>query len=97
MNNAKEIDVLALEKQIKKYSKDRTNTVVRHALNLQTMDAIARNQDSIRDIDFNFSVNINTLEVANQKRSGRCWIFAATNVLREIIAKKLNLKSFELS
>ena len=44
-----------------------------------------------------FSIDIKTLDVANQKSSGRCWIFAATNVLRERIAKRCNLKNFELS
>ena len=46
---------------------------------------------------FAFSHSIKTLPVTNQKKTGRCWIFAALNVLREIIAKKLNLKEFELS
>ena len=44
-----------------------------------------------------FSVEIPTLEVTNQEASGRCWLFAATNVLREKIANDLNLESFELS
>ena len=44
-----------------------------------------------------FSLNLETLPVTNQKQSGRCWLFAATNVLRESIAQKLNLKDFELS
>ena len=44
-----------------------------------------------------FSVEIPTLEVTNQQASGRCWLFAATNVLRERIAKELNLEKFELS
>ncbi|MFA5470779.1 MAG: C1 family peptidase [Acholeplasmataceae bacterium] len=46
---------------------------------------------------FKFSNEIKTLPVTNQKKSGRCWIFAGLNVLRELIAKKYNLKSFELS
>ena len=44
-----------------------------------------------------FSLDIGTLPVTNQKHSGRCWLFAATNVLRERIAKELNLEQFELS
>ena len=44
-----------------------------------------------------FSVEIPTLEVTNQQASGRCWLFAATNVLRERIATELNLEKFELS
>lgn len=44
-----------------------------------------------------FSIDIPTLDVTNQQASGRCWLFAATNVLREKIAADLNLDSFELS
>ena len=44
-----------------------------------------------------FSIDIPTLPVTNQKRSGRCWLFAALNVLRERIAQRLNLENFELS
>lgn len=44
-----------------------------------------------------FSLEIETMEVTNQKSSGRCWLFAAANILRERIAKELNLKAFELS
>ncbi|MGN0801402.1 MAG: C1 family peptidase [Candidatus Faecivicinus sp.] len=44
-----------------------------------------------------FSIDIPTLEVTNQQASGRCWLFAATNVLREKIANDLNLEQFELS
>jgi bleomycin hydrolase len=35
--------------------------------------------------------------VTNQKSSGRCWIFAATNILRLPLMKKYDLESFELS
>ncbi|MBO4885842.1 MAG: aminopeptidase, partial [Clostridia bacterium] len=44
-----------------------------------------------------FSIDIPTLDVTNQQASGRCWLFAAANVLRERIAKQLNLEAFELS
>ena len=35
--------------------------------------------------------------MTNQKSSGRCWLFAATNVFRVAIMKRYNLKEFELS
>ena len=44
-----------------------------------------------------FSIDIPTMEVTDQHHSGRCWLFAATNVLRERIAKALNIEMFELS
>ena len=44
-----------------------------------------------------FSVEVPTMAVTLQSQSGRCWLFAAANVLRENIAKELNLEKFELS
>jgi bleomycin hydrolase len=35
--------------------------------------------------------------VTNQRQSGRCWLFAATNVFRVALMKRHNLDSFELS
>lgn len=46
---------------------------------------------------FNIKVPLEGSPVTNQKSSGRCWLFAATNVFRVAIMKKHNLKEFELS
>ena len=35
--------------------------------------------------------------MTNQKSSGRCWLFAALNLFREIANKRLNMEQFELS
>lgn len=45
-----------------------------------------------------FSIDIDTGKVADQKRSGRCWMFAALNTMRHSMREKLNMKDdFELS
>lgn len=46
---------------------------------------------------FNNVIDFKTGPVTNQKSSGRCWLFATTNVLRYNIMKKFRLKEFELS
>jgi hypothetical protein len=46
---------------------------------------------------FNTQIEFKTGPRTNQKSSGRCWLFATTNVLRYEIMKKLNLTEFELS
>ena len=76
---------------------DNQNKILRHALSKNSLYAIASSQDADPEMDFNFDINIKTLPAANQKASGRCWIFAATNVCREIVAAKCNLSNFELS
>ena len=46
---------------------------------------------------FNIKIPFEGSPVTNQRASGRCWLFATTNVLRVAIMKKHNLKEFELS
>ena len=86
-----------LEKELSLYQKDDKNKILRHALTKTSLYQVVSDQDSIKDMDFNFDINIKTMSATNQKASGRCWIFAATNVCREIIAKECNMDNFELS
>lgn len=46
---------------------------------------------------FNLKIPFEGSPVTNQRSSGRCWIFASTNVLRVAIMKKYGLDRFELS
>lgn len=46
---------------------------------------------------FNTLISPEGTPITNQRRSGRCWIFAALNVFRIPIMKKYSLSSFELS
>ena len=86
-----------LKKQSKAYQKDEKNVILRHALTKNGIYELANSQDNAAEMDFNFDIDIKTMSATNQRASGRCWLFAATNVCREVIANKLNLGSFELS
>lgn len=44
-----------------------------------------------------FSIDLATGKVANQKQSGRCWMFAALNTFRHKLLTTIQLKDFELS
>jgi len=46
---------------------------------------------------FNNVLDFKTGPITNQKSSGRCWLFATTNVIRYGIMRKLKLKDFQLS
>lgn len=46
---------------------------------------------------FNNLVDFKTDPITNQKSSGRCWLFATTNVIRYGIMKRQKLKEFQLS
>ena len=46
---------------------------------------------------FNHVVDFKTSPRTDQKSSGRCWLFATTNVLRYEVMKNLNISELELS
>lgn len=93
----KEIKLETLQKIEKEYLSDKSSAIARHALTNTDIAIAASSKDCVKDMDFNFDIDIKTMAVNNQKSSGRCWIFAACNVMREIIAKKLGAGSFKLS
>jgi len=70
------------------------NTLTRSKLEDVTMD-----WETYRKLDHNYSdiVKNEMPKVTNQKASGRCWGFAALNLMRIDFAKKYNLSNFEFS
>lgn len=97
MKNAQPILSSELKKLDKAYLKKEKNTILRHSFVMNGLDGIARSDDHAPEMRFAFSIDNKSMAVANQKGSGRCWIFAATNLLREMIAKKCHISQFELS
>ena len=43
-------------------------------------------------LDSTFSVEVKTRGITNQMSSGRCWLFASMNLMREKVAEKCNLE-----
>ena len=78
----------------------RTNPVARLAQNAVTQttaDDVALNREVVTTTDFTFSTLLDDWKVTNQKKSGRCWMFAALNLMRVGAMKAMNLKDFEFS
>lgn len=57
----------------------------------------AESIESQTKMDQTFSIDLSTGAVANQKQSGRCWMFAALNTMRHGIQAQFKIKDFELS
>ena len=93
----KEIKKEHLDELLKEYEQDKACKIARHALSNQDIAVAAASKDTVSQMDFNFDINIKTMSVNNQKASGRCWIFAACNGIRELIGKKIGVGSFKLS
>ena len=88
----KEINENLLNTLKDEYLNNPINTVSRHALTNSKIIDIVRVNEQTENTRNMFSINIETLPACNQKSSGRCWIFAGLNVIREKIAKKYNLE-----
>ena len=93
----KEIKLETLQEIENEYLSEKCSTIARHALSNSDIAVAAASKDTVREMDFNFDINIKTMAVNNQKASGRCWIFAACNGMREMIGKKIGVGSFKLS
>lgn len=70
---------------------------MRHAVFNNPIEQCVLVQENMTKNQNHFSVEIQTLKAADQLTSGRCWIFAGLNILREEIAKRNNMNRFELS
>jgi len=70
-----------------------------NALTRSKLEDITMDWDTYRKIDHTYSdvISSEMKEVTNQKSSGRCWGFAALNLMRIDLAKKYNLVNFEFS
>lgn len=86
----------------KDYRKDLRNKIISDVIIKNGINDTALNRDSIIKMQHTFSEEIKTGKITDQKKSGRCWLFAGLNKLRFAIAQKLNLnlsekEGFELS
>ena len=79
------------------FGTDRKNKVAMHATMTNGILESCTTANAVIENNYNFSINIEAGDITNQKKSGRCWMFAALNVMRLEIMDKLNLKNMELS
>lgn len=71
--------------------------VIERAVTHQGILATSADYASDTDMTPVFSIDLDTGKVANQKQSGRCWMFAALNTMRHHLADVFKLTDFELS
>jgi len=86
---------------LKKYQGDfnatATNRLAQNAVTQTSVTDVALNRNVVTAIDHTFSIKLDDWSVTNQKKSGRCWMFAGLNLLRVGAMKKMNLTDFEFS
>lgn len=90
--NLKEIDEFKLNYD----SNDKNYTAQNAVVNNGILNS-CKNTNSIITNSNEFSISLEAGDITNQQKSGRCWMFAALNVMKLPIIKNLNLKTIELS
>ena len=93
----REVTMELLEKYGKEFVQDRANRVAQNAVVGKGVNAAATDSSVEREIANTFSISLEQGKITNQKKSGRCWMFAALNCMRFQVMKHCNLETFELS
>lgn len=74
-----------------------TARAMENAVATTDVESVSLDRRVVESIDSSMSDLIKDASITNQKKSGRCWIFAGLNVLRAQVIAKLNLEDFEFS
>ena len=93
----KEITSAAIDKFTKDLSNHAGINIASHAAQENGIFKASQNLQSKIDLTPTFSVEIDTGKPADQKQSGRCWMFSALNTMRHPLQKEYKIKDFELS
>ena len=86
-----------ISKLRKAFDENPSNKVAQNAVTSVQLPDLTLNREIVQEMDNTFSVKLDEWKVTSQKRSGRCWLFAALNLFRVGAMKKMNVKDFEFS
>jgi bleomycin hydrolase len=76
---------------------DAAANVAHNAVTRVGADEAALDRRRLVALEPSFSVQLDSWKATNQRSSGRCWMFAALNLLRARAVKRINRKDFEFS
>lgn len=79
------------------FDADPSARMAQNAVTRNDINEVALDRSIVTETDFSFSTLLDDWEVTNQKRSGRCWMFAALNLMRVGAMRRMNLGKFEFS
>ncbi|KAF3175064.1 hypothetical protein TWF788_008536 [Orbilia oligospora] len=95
----RELTIKSIKRWEEQFLAEPKNLLALAAVSKNDMKQIIQQPNAIIDDAQVFSDQIafDGAPITNQRSSGRCWIFAATSVLRVYLMKKYKLENFELS
>lgn len=81
----------------KAFEENRASRVAKNATTSVGIKHAARVPEAIQRAPFAFTIDLKQGKRCNQEHSGRCWLFASLNVIRQRFIEQYNLKTFEFS
>ena len=97
MTDGKALDPRQLAQYSNDFNADRANLVAANAAVASGVLTAATDYKGARSLPRDFSIELKQGSITNQRRSGRCWMFAALNTLRYEVMHQWNLDDFEFS
>ena len=96
---SKQISLNQVKNYRKHFNSSKLYESTMNGLTRSKLEDVAMDWETFRKIDHTYSnvISSEMKKVTNQKASGRCWGFAALNLMRIELAKKYNLENFEFS
>lgn len=86
---------------LQQFNRDYEQTAASASLGraVQSSGVVATSRNYAAKLELNrvFSIELETGKVTNQKKSGRCWLFATLNTMRHDFEKQYNVKDFQFS
>lgn len=94
-----DVSINTAEQWEKELMNDPKNRLALAAFSSNNVNAVLKSRSAqIADQQvYNITIPVEGSPVTNQNQSGRCWLFASTNVFRIPLMKKHDLKEFQLS
>lgn len=97
MDEMKSVTLEDLGAARKQFVEERANVIAKNAVTAQGIREVARVPEAVAANTGTFDVEVRQGKRCDQKRSGRCWMFASLNTMRTRIIDRYDLKTFELS
>lgn len=97
MDEMKSVTLEDLGAAREQFVEERANVIAKNAVTAQGIREVARVPEAVAANTGTFDVEVRQGKRCDQKRSGRCWMFASLNTMRTRIIDRYNLKTLELS
>ncbi len=91
------LDTATVEQLAKEFGASPTYRIAQNAVATTSVDEVALDRNVVTATDHSVSHLLDDWTATDQKKSGRCWLFAGANLLRVGASRALGVRDFEFS